>query len=88
MLTSFDGIPEEVESMKLLECKKIVDLQGIPESVNYLSLVSLKSLETLNGSPNKLQNGLYILDCKYLTSLAGCPSLIIGDCEIRKSTMY
>lgn len=88
MFTSFDGIPEEVESMKLSKCKKIVDLQGIPETVNYLSLTSLQSLESLNGCPNKLQNGLYILDCKYLTSLAGSPSLIIGDCEISDSTIY
>ena len=74
--------------IKLVKCKKIKDLQGIPESVNSIDLVGLSSLESLAGCPKKLDDNLYILECKNLSTLANMPSLILGDCEVRDCFLY
>lgn len=88
MFKSFDGIPEEIKSIKLLKCNKIKNLIGIPESVDFLELFVLKSFESLEGCPRKLHNGLYILDCPQLSSLANIADLIIGDVEVQDCLLY
>ena len=88
MLTSFDGIPENVEGIKLVKCKKIQNLEGIPETVNDISLVSLSSFDSLSGCPKKLNDNMYILDCKNLNTLTYSPSLILGNYEVEDCFLY
>lgn len=70
-LKSLKGLPKKVESISLVACKLITNLEYICDANEYI-LDGCPNLKSLEGLPTSHEYSLSISNCKKLKSLKGC----------------
>lgn len=84
-LKSLKGLPKKVESISLVACKIITNLEHIPDANEYI-LDGCSNLKSLEGLPASHEYSLSVSNCKKLKSLKGCGRKI-GYLDIIKCSL-
>lgn len=84
-LKSLKGLPKKVESISLIACKLITNLEDICDANEYI-LDGCPNLKSLEGLPTSHEYSLTVANCKKLKSLKGCGKKI-GYLDIIKSSL-